>query len=96
LSQSACCCPSAQWLNIRAAAAMPPLPLEVGTYPRTGRNDPHYHLDHPWEHGHFPGSIGSGHVWRLHGGDYHRFGVGAFFFSVAAFDFAYRLVGFLR
>jgi hypothetical protein len=28
----------------------------------TGRNDPHYHLDSPWEHGHFPGAIGAGHV----------------------------------
>jgi hypothetical protein len=26
----------------------------------TGRNDPHYHLDHPWVHGHFPGVIGPG------------------------------------
>jgi len=55
----------------------------------TGRNDPHYHLDHPWEHGHFPGVIGRSHVWRLHGGDYHRFAIGEFFFSVAAFDYAY-------
>jgi hypothetical protein len=54
----------------------------------TGREDPHYHLDHSWEHGHFPGAIGPGHVWRLHGGDYHRFGVGNFFFSVADFDLA--------
>jgi hypothetical protein len=55
----------------------------------TGRNDPHYHLDHPWEHGHFPGAIGRGHVWRLGGGDYHRFGIGGFFFQVAAFDVAF-------
>jgi hypothetical protein len=55
----------------------------------TGRSDPHYHLDHPWEHGHFPGVIGPGHVWRLHGGDRDRFAIGAFFFSVAAFDYAY-------
>jgi len=54
-----------------------------------GRDDPHYHLDHPWEHGHFPGAIGPGHVWRLHGGDRGRFAIGAFFFSVAAFDYAY-------
>lgn len=23
----------------------------------TGRNDPHYHLDHAWEHGHFRGGL---------------------------------------
>src|SRR5450631_2215015 len=28
-----------------------------------GRDDPHYHLDHLWEHGHFPGTIGPAHVW---------------------------------
>lgn len=55
----------------------------------TGRNDPHYHLDHPWEHGHFTGPMGPHHVWRLAGGDRSRFGFGGFFFSVAAFDFAY-------
>jgi hypothetical protein len=55
----------------------------------TGRNDAHYHLDHPWEHGHFPGPLGRGQVWRLHGGDYHRFGVGGFFFMVADFDIAF-------
>lgn len=55
----------------------------------TGRNDPHYHLDHPWEHGHFTGPVGRGHVWRLHGGDHSRFGIGGFFFAVAAADFAF-------
>ncbi len=55
----------------------------------TGRNDPHYHLDHPWEHGHFPGSIGPRHIWRPHGWDGNRFALGAFFFGVAAFDLAY-------
>jgi hypothetical protein len=55
----------------------------------TGHNDPHYHLDHPWEHGHFSGVIGAGHVWRMHGGDRGRFAIGAFLFSVAALDWAY-------
>jgi hypothetical protein len=55
----------------------------------SGRNDPHYHVDHPWEHGHFTGPMGRGHVWRLGGGDRGRFAIGGFFFSVAAFDFAY-------
>ena len=55
----------------------------------TGRGDAHYHLDHPWEHGRFPGAIGAGHAWRMHGGDHGRFAIGGFFFCVAAFDAAY-------
>ena len=55
----------------------------------TGRNDPNYHLDHPWEHGHFPGEIGASHVWRLGGGGPSRFWFGGFFFSVAPYDLGY-------
>jgi hypothetical protein len=55
----------------------------------TGRNDAHYHLDHPWEHGHFPGEIGRGHIWHLGGGGPERFGFGGFFFGVAPYDIGY-------
>lgn len=54
-----------------------------------GRNDPHYHLDHPWEHGRFPRSIGANYVFRLHGGNRERFEFEGFFFSVAPYDFDY-------
>jgi len=56
---------------------------------QSGRNDPHYHLDHPWEHGRFEGPIGPQHVWRLHGGARERFNVGGYYFAVAPYDYDY-------
>lgn len=52
----------------------------------TGRDDQHYHLDHPFEHGRFPGEVGRSHVYRLEGGDRDRFRFGSFYFSIAPYD----------
>jgi hypothetical protein len=55
----------------------------------TGKNDPHYHLDHPFAHGHFAGGFGPSHVWRLEGGGPSRFWFNGFYFGVAPYDVAF-------
>jgi hypothetical protein len=53
------------------------------------RDEAGLRLAHPWAHGHFPGEFGPGHIYRLGGGDFHRFGFDGFFFDVAVADYAY-------
>ena len=62
-------------------------PPEPGS--ATTSNPAAYHLDHPWEHGRFPGPTGAGQVWRIGGGGPSRFWFGGYYFSVAPADLGY-------
>ncbi len=55
----------------------------------TGREDPHYRMDHAWEHGRFEGGFGPEHRWRLGGGDPGRFRFNNWYWSVAPWDIGY-------
>jgi len=55
----------------------------------TGRDDLHYHLDHPWAHGRFTGGFGPSYRWRIIGGGPSRFWFNGWYWSVAPYDLAY-------
>jgi len=53
----------------------------------SGRNDAHYHVDHPFAHGPLTGGFGPGHVWNLAGGNRERLWFNNWYWDVAPYDY---------
>jgi hypothetical protein len=53
----------------------------------SGRDDAHFHSDHPWAHGRFSGGFGRGHVWVIGGGNRERFWFNNFYWDVNPYDY---------
>jgi hypothetical protein len=53
----------------------------------SGRDDAHFHSDHPWAHGRFTGGFGRQHVWVLGGGNRERFWFDSFYWDVNPYDY---------
>ena len=54
----------------------------------SGKNDPRYHLDHPFQHGKFS-LTGKDHVFKLEGGNPNRFWFSGNYFTAAAPDLSF-------
>jgi hypothetical protein len=74
--------------DVHPTFAHPERPHVEPTGDWVGHNAGHYHVDHPWAHGHFSGGFGPDHRWRLAGGGPGRFWFNGFYFDVAAADYA--------